>query len=278
MNDKPRKQLSLRFDNYAELLEEAKKYCEANNITLTDLVANGIRLAMTSHQPSQLTSRDKPSDNDERLANLERRQAELEEQLAKTSQMTSQDAIAPNSETIQEIVHRRTSYLANGMNEVKTQLENEIEFLKTELKNLKQEIEGRSPSLVTSETTEITQSDVDSSPPQDEQEEKEELSVGAIAPKPTKSDNKKSVNSRQAGKKTPQIRTVTNTIYMKLKRDGFQISATIVKNKILELYPNPEDWTSEDARKDVVRALKSEQTWEDKASNFLSEVSSKWAK
>lgn len=136
MNDKPRKQLSLRFDNYAELHDEAKKYCEINNITLTELVATGLRLAMTSQQASQMPSHDKAENNDGRLAKLEQRQAKVEEQLATTSQVS---AIAPDRELIRDEIDNRTAYLAVAMNEVKSQLENEIESLKNELKQLKEE-------------------------------------------------------------------------------------------------------------------------------------------
>ncbi|MBE9107688.1 hypothetical protein IQ229_22985, partial [Nostoc cf. edaphicum LEGE 07299] len=151
MNDKPRKQLSLRFDNYAELLEEAKNYCEINNITLTDLVATGLRLAMTSQQPSQLTSHDKADNSDERLANIDDRLAKLEEQLATTSQVSS---IVPDQETIRDEIDNRTAYLATAMNEVKAQLENKIEFLKTRLKSLEQNQEEKlDDSPVTPEAT-----------------------------------------------------------------------------------------------------------------------------
>lgn len=244
MNDKPRKQLSLRFDNYAELHDEAKKYCEINNITLTELVATGLRLAMTSQQASQMPSHDKTANNDDRLAKLEERQAKLEEQLATTSQGS---AIAPDRELIRDEIDNRTAYLATAMNEVKSELENEIQFLKTRVEILEQNQEEKPESSPVTQKT--TEENVDLASLQEE--------LGAIASETTKVN----VASQQAGKKKkekPPLEKVKNAIYMRLMREGIKFDAPIIKNKILEMYPNPEDWVIEDARKDVTEALKRE--------------------
>ncbi|MBD0263483.1 MAG: hypothetical protein ICV78_12390 [Tolypothrix sp. Co-bin9] len=149
-------------------------------------------------------------------------------------------------ELVREEVDQRMAYLATAMNEVKAQLENDIKFLKTELQNLKQDLETRSHIPVTTETTE--ESVVFSQPP-----EQEQVKENAIAPETTEEE----VVSGKAGKKLSknELRTEANTIYMRLKRNGLKISATIIKEKILELYPNSEDWLSDDARLDVIRAL-----------------------
>jgi hypothetical protein len=248
MKDKPRKQLSLRFDNYVDLLDEAEKYCKTNNITLTHLVATGLRLAMTRQQPSQLTSHDKTDNNDDRLANLEERQAKIEEQLATTSQASS---IAIDRETIRDEIDSRTAYLATAMNQVKAQLEDEIEFLKTRVKILEQNQEEKPES--TPVTAEMTTQDAISPMLQEEIE-------SAIAHKLTEEN----VISPQAGKKLSgeELDREANTIFTRIKRKdtrlnrkGIKIGATIIKEKILEMYPNSEDWISDDAGLDVERAL-----------------------
>lgn len=249
MNDKPRKQLSLRFDNYAELHDEAKKYCEINNVTLTELVATGLRLAMTSQAASQTARHDKAIENDNRLVNIDDRLAKLEEQLATTSQ---ESTVVIDRELIRDEIAERTSYLANAMNEVKSQLENEIEFLKNELKQLKEEKRSHSPVL-----PETTEENVDLALPHEQLEEKEELIQDAIAPKATE----KNVVSAPAGTKLSpkKLKSIATSIQNTFRGKGIEISQTIIKTKILEMYPNPDDWIpGSDARKDVIRALESQ--------------------
>lgn len=91
----------------------------------------------------------------------------------------------------------------------------------------------------------VTTQDVVSSLLQDKED--------AIAPEVTTQD----VVSPQAGKKlTPaQLKSKSNSIATTLKSKGLEISRTIIKGKILELYPNSDDWLSEDARLDVIRLL-----------------------
>jgi hypothetical protein len=156
-------------------------------------------------------------------------------------------AIAPDRELIRDEIDNRTAYLATAMNEVKAQLENEIEFLKTRIKTLeKSQGEKRSTSLV---TPEVTTKDATLSQPQEEIE-------SAIAPEVTDQD----VIFSQAGKLTSlEMRNKVKSIGRTLKTNGFKISETIIREKILEMYPNSEDWISEDARLDVIRALEKEQ-------------------
>lgn len=130
MNDKPRKQLSLRFDNYAELLAEAKKYCKDHNVKLTDLVATGLRLAMTSQQASQMPSHDKPNIDESRLANIENRLANVEDRLSQYQERqatTSQaEPIAPNpdalQETIESLLEKRFSHHNSILNDLNNRL------------------------------------------------------------------------------------------------------------------------------------------------------------
>ncbi|MHC5916097.1 MAG: hypothetical protein ACYTXE_35035 [Nostoc sp.] len=242
MKDKPRKQLSLRFDNYADLLDEATKYCETNNITLTYLVATGLRLVMTSQTASQVASHDKADNSHVGLANIEDRLAKVEEQLATTSQ---ESAIAIDRQTIRDEIDNRTAYLATAMNEVKSQLENEIEFLKSELKQLKEE-----NLLPTTGEKETLAQELTPTLPQ------EEL-VSAIAPKATE-DN---IVSALAGKKisSKKLKSIATSIQTTLKEDGIELSQTIIKEKVLEMYPNPDDWyPRSEAREDVIKALEKE--------------------
>jgi hypothetical protein len=54
MEEDKRIQLSLRFDAYADILEEAKRYCKINRITLTDFVglcvAKGLQMGLGALQ------------------------------------------------------------------------------------------------------------------------------------------------------------------------------------------------------------------------------------
>lgn len=52
-----------------------------------------------------------------------------------------------------------------------------------------------------------------------------------------------------------QIKSKANSSARTFKNKGSEISLTIIKNKILELYSNCDDWISDDARLDVIRAL-----------------------
>lgn len=154
-------------------------------------------------------------------------------------------------ELIRDEIDHRTAYLATAMNEVKSELENEIEFLKTRVKILEQnqaEKPENSPAL-----PEMTNKDVDSLMLQEDKED-------AIAPKLTEEN----VISPQAGKKlsTEELNREANTIFTRIKRKdtrlnrkGVKISATTIKEKIMEMYPNSEDWISDDAGLDVERAL-----------------------
>jgi hypothetical protein len=65
------------------------------------------------------------------------------------------------------------------------------------------------------------------------------------------------VVSASAGKKLSpaELKSKSNSIAATLKIKGLEISRTIIKGKILELYPNSDDWSSDDARLDVIRAL-----------------------
>ena len=337
MKDKPRKQLSLRFDNYVELLEEAEKYCKTNNITLTHLVATGLRLAMTSQQTSQLPSHDKADNNDDRLANTVNTPENIKELIAeKIEQAANLRTI--DRELIRDEIDHRTAYLATAMNEVKSQLENEIEFLKTRVKILEQNQEERlehPPALPEVTTQEITlpmlqdEEDAIATEPNEENldptiplvisprkwvnyepyltnaknlvrarlntprkinrleiTDKEikskilelypdpqkmcceegislvvktiiEESKKAIAPKATE----KKIALAVAGEKISKekLKSIATSIQNTLKNEGIELNQIIIKAKVLEMYPNPNDWyPRSEARNDVKEALKRE--------------------
>ncbi|MBN3946397.1 MAG: hypothetical protein HWQ38_07860 [Nostoc sp. NMS7] len=77
-------------------------------------------------------------------------------------------------------------------------------------------------------------------------------SESAIASKPTQQD----VVFPQAGKLTTgEMKNKVSSIARTIKTKGLKVSETIIREKILELYPNSEDWISDDARLDVIRAV-----------------------
>ncbi len=102
--DKPRVQFSLRFDNYIDLLERVKQYCQANRLSLTEFTATALQNALEmglDSLPSQLTSHDKinyreQSSHDkinqleqssrDKISELETKIAVLEENLVMASQ------------------------------------------------------------------------------------------------------------------------------------------------------------------------------------------------
>lgn len=51
------------------------------------------------------------------------------------------------------------------------------------------------------------------------------------------------------------MKNKVSSIARTIKTKGLKVSETIIREKILELYPNSEDWISDDARLDVIRAV-----------------------
>lgn len=154
----------------------------------------------------------------------------------------AQSLRAIDCELIRDEIDNRTEYLATAMNEVKSQLENEIESLKNELKQLKEEMRSHLPVM-----TEVTTQDVVSSLLQEELE-------NAIAPEPTQEN----VVSAPAVKKLSpaKLKSIATSIQNTFRDRKIEVSQTHIKSKILEMYPNPDDWTPRsDARRDVIRAL-----------------------
>lgn len=54
------------------------------------------------------------------------------------------------------------------------------------------------------------------------------------------------------------MKSKVNSIARSLQHKGYEISRTIIKSKILEIHPDSEDWLTDDARKEVIRALEKE--------------------
>lgn len=102
--DKPRVQFSLRFDNYVELLERVKEYCEINRMTLTEFTAAALENALETEigsLTSQLSSHDKITNleqssydiiknldlaSHDKIKELEAKIAAIEENLGMTTQ------------------------------------------------------------------------------------------------------------------------------------------------------------------------------------------------
>lgn len=145
-----------------------------------------------------------------------------------------------NDERLQELVDAKTAYLATAMNEIKHSLESEIEVLRLRVDSL-------TPATAATVTPETTP-----------QIDNEALLESAIAAETTHQD----VVSPQAGKplSKEELKSKANSIARTFKNKGSEISLTIIKNKILELYPNSDDWISDDTRLDVIRALEKQQT------------------
>ncbi|MEH2078451.1 MAG: hypothetical protein V7K89_00055 [Nostoc sp.] len=100
--------------------------------------------------------------------------------------------------------------------------------------------------------TEVTTQDVVSSLLQDKEDAMPTAGC-AYAPKVTE-DNGVSAPARK--KLSPaQLKSKSNTIAVTLETKGLKINRGIIKNKIMEMYPNSDDWISGDARLDVIRAL-----------------------
>ena len=76
------------------------------------------------------------------------------------------------------------------------------------------------------------------------------------APESTQSD----VVSIPAGKQLSkaELKSKVTSIQNTFRARQIKISQTIIKSKIAEMYPNSDDWISDDARLDVIRALERE--------------------
>lgn len=155
---------------------------------------------------------------------------------------------AIDRETLRDEIDSRTAYLATAMNEVKSELEDEIQFLKTRVKILEQ---NQAEKLEYPPVTDkVRTQDITSPLIQEELED-------AISPEVTEGN----VLSPQARKKLSpeQLKSKSNTIAVTLEKKGLTISRDIIKAKMLELYPNPDDWKrNSDARRDVIKALERE--------------------
>lgn len=88
MSNKIRRQFSLRFDNYSELLAEVKFYCHQNKISLTEFTANALQEKL-----DKIKNNHKKSDIETQLANFKKellstckRLHTVEEQLEKFRQ------------------------------------------------------------------------------------------------------------------------------------------------------------------------------------------------
>ncbi|MEH2380267.1 MAG: hypothetical protein V7K27_15505 [Nostoc sp.] len=136
-----------------------------------------------------------------------------------------------NDERFQELVDNKTAYLADAMNEIKNSLKAEIDILKLRLDSL-------APTIA--------------------QIEDEALLESAIASETTSQDVVFAQASKLLSKE--EIKSKANSIARTLKSKELEISLTVIKNKILELYPNSVDWISDDTRLDVIRALEKQHT------------------
>ncbi|WP_445631157.1 hypothetical protein [Nostoc sp. DSM 114167] len=139
------------------------------------------------------------------------------------------------SDFVNDIVDKRIHHLVNALSDHENRL-----------LGIEQAQEKQSPTPVTAE---VTTQDVVLSLLQDKED--------AIAPEATEEN----VVSAPTGKKISpkKLKSIATSIQNTFKGKGIEISQTIIKNKILEMYPNPNDWLPHsDARRDLIRALEKE--------------------
>lgn len=139
-------------------------------------------------------------------------------------------------------IEEHTAYLATAMNEVKSQLEDEISLLKLRLGKLEAVSQVNSTSQDKPETTKLIKDSF--------------LEENAIALETTTQDVGLLQASRPLSKN--ELKSKINSISRTLKSHGLKVSEPIIKGKITEMYPNFEDWVSEDTRKEVIKALEKE--------------------
>lgn len=171
----------------------------------------------------------------------------LREVIGASTANTTVSTPTPDRETVRDEIDSRTAYLATAMNEIKAKLEDEIEFLKTRVNFLEQnQAEKPESTPVTTEATEI-----EIALPMLQEKE------SAIAPKATEEN----ITLAMAGNKeyAKKLKSVATSIQNTFRGKGIEISQTIIKSKIVEMYPNSDDWKPYgDARKDVTKALERE--------------------
>lgn len=176
------------------------------------------------------------------------------EELVRQEVERAVSAIA-SDEQFQELVHITVNRCTQNQNDILADHEFRLGKLETP-----SEVRLRVPV-----TTETTIQDVVLPLPQEQEED-------AIAAETTE----KEVVSGVAGKKLSkeELKSKANSIARTFKNKGLTINLAVIKGKILELYPNSDDWISDDARLDVMRALEKQQGWKEKTTDFLNEV--KW--
>jgi predicted metal-dependent hydrolase len=194
--------------------------------------------------------------DDSAVEALERLQSIDDESLNATAKRVMLDALGidvnipvnavNNDERLQELVDAKTAYLATAINEIKHSLESEIEVLRLRLDSL-------TPATAATVTPETT--------PQIDDEALLESAIAVeTTPQAVKPLSKEELKSK------------ANSIARTFKNKGLIINQAVIKSKILEMYPNSDDWISDDARLDVIRALEKQQDWKGKTTDFLDGV------
>lgn len=239
MTTKNRVQLSLRFDNHAELLAQAKAFCRRKRISLTELIAQGLQLAMATYPVEPVeTSPDKIAEIEERLSRLE-------------------SLVIPNPPPV-KIPNKKLAMVAEDLDENVTAEDlgtsellvedNGEELIPNPRKDVQedlvstQKLSAEIVGDVLGNSAAGNGEDEIPNPPVDVQEDLVSI------------QNPPAVNGL---KLTPsQLRSKANSIAKTLWDSGYRISRGVIKEVILDMYPEQEAWATADARREVIKALK----------------------
>lgn len=131
MSEKERLQVNIRMDGEQGLYELVKQEAAREKTSVNQFIINALRVAVGADKSSFTLDNIQPMIDkalDERLANL----GVLDNMPSKTLDE------GLTQERIEEIIDQRVAYLIEGMNQIKADVENEVQFLKTEIDFLKQ--------------------------------------------------------------------------------------------------------------------------------------------
>lgn len=175
-------------------------------------------------------------------------------------------------EYLQEIVHNAVNNCTQNQNDILSDHEfrlGKLEEATSEARSLVAEITLQAEDeawLESGIASEATQSDVVL--PQAEEPRRnqtiaettpgESAMPAAVnyAPESTQSDVVSTLAGKQLSK--AELKSKVTSIQNTFRARQIKISQTIIKSKIAEMYPNSDDWISDDARLDVIRALERE--------------------
>jgi hypothetical protein len=170
-------------------------------------------------------------------------------------------------EHLQEVVHIAVNKCTQNQNNILSDHEfrlGKLEEATSEARSLVAEITLEAEDeawLESAIVPEATQSDVflpQAGEPRGSQTIAETTMSAAVsyAPESIQSDVVSTLAGKQLSK--AELKSKVTSIQNTFRARQIKISQTIIKSKIAEMYPNSDDWISDDARLDVIRALERE--------------------